>query len=76
MGEGEEDHEASGVTENPRGGRHGVGGGVESPQGTDTPRVAKGPRVDKTPGGPTSAQDRQGKDGQGWGGGDENPPTA
>ena len=66
---------ASGAAENPGGGRHGVGGGVESPQGADTPGVAEGPRWDETLGGPTSAQDRRGADEQGRGGGDENPPT-
>ena len=46
------------------------------PQGTNTPGVAEGPRGDETLGGTTAAQDRRGEDGQGRGGGDENPPTA
>ena len=58
------------------GGRHGVGGGVELPHGAGTSRVAEGPRGDETPGYPTASQNRRGEDGQGWGGGDENPPTA
>ena len=60
----------------PRGVRHGVDGEVESPQGADTPGVAEGPRRDKTLGAPTAAQGGTGEDGQGRGGGDENPPTA
>ena len=60
----------------PGGGRHGVGGGVESPQGADTPGVAERPRRDETPGGLTAAQGRPGEDGQGRGGGDKNSPTA
>ena len=70
VGEGEGGREASGVEENPGGGRHGVGGGVEWTQGADTPGVAEGPIGDKTPGGPTAAQGRPGEDGQGQGGGD------
>ena len=58
VGEGEGGCKASGVAENPRGGRHGVGGGFESPEGANTPRKAKGHRGDETPGGPTAAQDR------------------
>ena len=51
-GVGEGGHETSGVAEN-RGGRsHGVGGGVNLPQGADTPRVSEGPRGDETPGAP------------------------
>ena len=67
-------YEASGVAENPRGSRHRVGGGVQSPQGANTPGVVEFPRVDKprrdiaSEGGP-----REGKRGQG---GDKNPPTA
>ena len=51
-------------------------GGVELPQGADIPGVAKDPREDETPGGPTPAEGRPGEDGLGQGGGDENPPTA
>ena len=56
VGEEEGVREASGVAENPVGGRHGVGGGVELTQGTNTPRVAGGTRGDKTPGSPTASQ--------------------
>ena len=66
--EGEEGHEASGVAEKPGVGCHGVGVGVEWPQGADTPGVAKEPRGDETPGGTTEAEDRPGEDGQGRGG--------
>ena len=40
---------AFGVEENPQGSCQGLGGGVESPQGTDTPVVADLPRGDETP---------------------------
>ena len=73
---GEGGCEASGVAENPGGGCHAVGRGVKSPQGANTPGVAKGPSGDETPGGPTGAQDRRGEDGRGWGEGDKNSPTA
>ena len=76
VGEGEGGGEASGVAETPWGGCHRVGGGVELPQGADTPGVAEGPRGDETLGGTTAAQDRPGEDGQGQGGGEKNPPTA
>ena len=68
--------EASGVAENPGEERHGVGGGVDSPQGNLTPRGAERPRGDETLGALTASQYRQGEDGQGRGGGDKNPPTA
>ena len=41
--------EASGVAENPLGYRQGVEGGVELPQGTNTPGVEEFPRGTKTP---------------------------
>ena len=41
VGDEEGGREASGVAENPGEGRHGVGGGVNSPQGANTPRVAE-----------------------------------
>ena len=64
---------ASGVAEKPWGSRQGVGGGVESPQGTDTPRVAEFPRWNKTLGVTTMGKGEPREDG--WGrGGDENPP--
>ena len=37
------------VEKNPQGSRQGVGGGVESPQGTNTPGVAEVPRGKNTP---------------------------
>ena len=60
----------------PGGSRNGVEGGVELPQGSDTPGVAEVPQGGKTPGGPTAAEVRPRKDGRGHGQGDENPPTA
>ena len=51
-------------------------GGVESPQGVDTPGVAEEPRGKKKTGGPTAAEGGPGEDGQGRGRGDENPHTA
>ena len=67
--------EASRVAENPGGGSQGVGGGVESPQGIDTPGVEELPRGgetsgvtpkrDKVPGGGGSDGGREGT----------NPPT-
>ena len=44
VGEGEGGGEASGVAENPRGDFQVVGGGVESPRGTNIPRVEELPR--------------------------------
>ena len=41
--------EAYGVADNPRGDSQGLGGGVESPQGIDTPGVDALPRVTKPP---------------------------
>ena len=40
------------------------------------PAGSGGPRGDKTLGALTAPQYRWGEDGQVWGGGDENPPTA
>ena len=76
VGEGEGGREASGVAENPGGGRHEVGKGFESPQCANTPRVAEGPRGDKTLGAPTSSQYQRGEERRGRRGRDENPPTA
>ena len=67
---------ASVVAEKIVGGRHRVGGGVESPQSDDTPRVAKDPREDQTPGGTTSAEGGPGEYVRRRGGGDKNPPTS
>ena len=66
--------DAYGVAENLEGGRYGVGGGVESLQGIDTPGVDTLPRGDKTPGVATKGdgvteEDRWGR------GGDGNHPT-
>ena len=49
MGGEEGGCEASEVVENPRGSRQGVGGGIELPQGNNTPGVAELPWGDKTP---------------------------
>ena len=49
-----------GVVENPKWGHHGVGVGFESPQGANTPRVAEGPREDRTLGAPTASHYRRG----------------
>ena len=52
-GEGEGGRKASGVAENPGGGRHGVGGGVELPQDDSTTNKVDGgvesPQDDSTP---------------------------
>ena len=51
-----------------------MGGGVESPQGTDTPGVAEEPRGDKNPRVITAGASKTSEDG--WGrGGDKKPPT-
>ena len=44
VGDKEGGHEASGVAENPRRYRQGVGGGFELPHGIETPGVAELPR--------------------------------
>ena len=75
VGDEEGGREASGVAEKPGGGRHGVGGGVELPQGADTPGVDEVPQGDETPGVLTSTEIGPREDGRGRGG-DENPPTA
>ena len=74
VGDEEGAREASGVAENPQGSRQGVGGGVNLPQGTSTPKVAELPRGDKTPRVTTAGEGEPGEDGRGRGG-DENPPT-
>ena len=74
VGDEEGGHEASGEAEKPGGFRHGVGGGVESPQGANTSGVAKVPQGDKKPGGTISTEG--GPRDNGWGrGGYKNPPT-
>ena len=57
--------EAYGVVENPGGDRQGVGGGVDSLQGIDTPGVDQLPRGDETPGVTTEGEGVPG--GDGWG---------
>ena len=59
--------EDSGVAENPRGRRHGGGGGVKLPQDANTPIVTEEPWGDKTPKGPTSTEVGLGEDGRGVG---------
>ena len=62
-----EGREAYGVAENPGGDRQGVGGGVESPQGIDTPGVDALPRGDETPGVTAPGERVPGEGGRGWG---------
>ena len=66
--------EAYGVAENPGGERQGVGGGVESPQGIDTPGVDALPRRGENPGVENNGDRVTGEDGRGQGG-DGNSPT-
>ena len=67
--------EASRVAKNLRGGyRQGVGGGVESPSGINTPGVKELHRGDKTSRVTPEGDGVPGEDGRGRGG-DENPPT-
>ena len=67
-------YKASGVAENPGRGHQGVGGGIESPQGINTPGVRELLQGDKTPGVATEGEGVTGEDGRGRGG-DGNPPT-
>ena len=60
--------EAYGVMENPGGDHQGVGGGVESPQGINTPGVDALPQGDETPGVATMGNGVPGESGQGQGG--------
>ena len=66
--------EASGAVENPRGYSQVRGGGVESPQGIDTPGVVEFPQGDETSGVTTKGEGVPGNDGRGRGG-DRIPPT-
>ena len=66
--------EAYGVAENPGGNRERVRGGVELPQGIDTPGVDKFPQGDETPRVAIEGEGVTGEDGRGWGG-YRNPPT-
>ena len=80
VGDEEGGCKASGLAENSRGGgSHGVGGGVESPQGANTPRVVDKTRRDETPEGPTATEVGPGEHGRGRGGGGgrgtTHPPT-
>ena len=68
-------HEASGVAENPRGDCQGVGGGVESPSGTNTPGVEELPRGDKSSGVTLEGNGVTGSDRQGRGGDGNSPST-
>ena len=74
MGTTEGGPKASGLAGNPRGGCHGVGGGVELLQGINTPGVEELPQGDKTSGVPTEGDGVLGEDGREWVG-DGNPPT-
>ena len=74
VGDEEGGHGASGVAEIIRGSRQGVGGGVDSPQGANTPVVAELPQGDETPGGTTASKGGPREDGRGQGGG-KNPTT-
>ena len=67
-------HKAPGVAENPQWYSQGVGGGVESPQGTNNPGVAEFALESKTPRVTTAGEGVQGDDRR-WQGGDEPPPT-
>ena len=66
--------EAYKVAGNPGGDREGVGGGVESPQGIDTPRVDALTWGDKTPEVDTKGNGVMREDGQGRGGDGTPPP--
>ena len=74
LGDEEGGGKTSGVAENPQGSQQGVGGGVESSQGTDIPGVAEFPRGDKNPGVTTVGEREPREEGRGQGG-DGNPPT-
>ena len=65
--------EASRVAENPQGSCQGVGRGVKSPQGNNTPGVTELPQEDKNPRVTTEGEGVLGEDGRGWGG-DGTPP--
>ena len=67
--------EAYGVAEKSRRDHQGVGGGVESPQGIDTPAVDALPWGDETPGVATEDEGVTGEDGQGRGVGGTPPTT-
>ena len=75
VGDEEGGRKASGVAEKPRGSRQGVGGGVELPQGADTPKVATVPQRDKTPGVTTARASKPREDGRGRGGDEKSPTT-
>ena len=74
MGDIEGGLEAYGVAENPGGDCQGVGGGVESPRGTNTPRVEELPWGDENSGVTLEVDGVQGAEGQGRGW-DGNPPA-
>ena len=66
---------ASGVVENPGGGATEWVGESSRLRAQTLPEWPRGPGGEETPGGPTAAQDRQGEDRRGRGGGKKNPPT-
>ena len=68
MGEIEGGPKAYGVAKNPRGNRQGVGGGVDSPRGTNIPRVEEFPWRDEIYGVNLKGDRVWGEDGQGRGG--------
>ena len=68
MGGKEGGRKAYRVAENPQGDRQGVQGGVELPQGIDTPRVEELPRGDETPRVATEGEGVPGEDGREQGG--------
>ena len=73
VGDEEGGRKASGVAENPQEYRQGVEGGVELPQGNDTPGVTEIPQGDEIPRGTTMGGNQPRKYGQGRGG-DGKPP--
>ena len=71
---GEGGHEASEVAENLGGWCHGVGGGVELPQGANTPIVAEGPRGTKPQDPPQRPRTNEGRTDGGRGEGTKTHP--
>ena len=59
---------------NPQESRQGVGGGVDSPQATNTPGWVELPLGDETPGVTTTSKDEPGEDRRGQGGYKTTPP--
>ena len=67
--------EASRVAENSGGDCQGLGGGVEFPRGTDTPRLEEFPRGDSTSGVTLKGNGVPGADRRGQGGDGKSPAT-